>query len=399
MTPRSQEIKKRVEELKKELVELRRDFHKHPELGFEEHRTAQIILNYLRECGTEAKFMAKTGVAGLLKGKVPGRTLLLRADIDALPVHEETGLEFKSIYPGKMHACGHDGHMAMLLVAAKILSYLKDQISGNIKFVFQPNEEDAGAYLMVWEGVMQNPRVDAAIGMHLWAPLEAGKIDVCAGPVMAASHYFDLIIKGKGGHAGFAHKSIDPIYIASNIIQSVQGIQSREIDVMQPLAVVFTKFHAGANNTIIPEQVEMGGSIRFLHEIGEDYKERFERIVKHICLAYGADYELKFKMGNRVVKNDPELVQVIKEAARQTLESDEQVTSTVRTMVGDDFSEFILQVPGVYYFIGAGNKEKQADYPHHHPRFNIDEDVLPTGVEMYVRSALQFLGNNQDALI
>ncbi len=386
-----QEIKRQIAELQAELLALRRDFHKHPELGFEEHRTSKIILNYLRECGIEAKPMAKTGVVGLLTGGNSGSTLLVRADIDALPVEEATNLEFQSIYLGIMHACGHDGHISMLLVAAKILSRLKEQLNGNVKFVFQPNEEDAGAYLMVQEGVMENPRVDAAIGLHLWAPLEAGIIDVCTGPVMAASHYFDLIIKGKGGHAGLIHKSVDPINVVAHIIQSVQGIQTREIDAMQPLSVVFTKIHAGSNNTIVPEHVETGGSIRFLHDIEQEVKQKFETVVKYACSVYGAEYELKFKVGNNVVRNNSEMARMIKSVACDVLKTEDRVTSQVKTMAGDDFSEFTLQVPSVYYFIGAGNKEKKADFPHHHPRFDIDEDVLATGVEMHVRTILEFL--------
>lgn len=386
-----QEIKKQIADLQAELLELRRDFHRHPELGLEEHRTSKIIHTYLQECGIEANYMARTGVVGLLTGKTPGKTIMLRADIDALPIHEETALEFKSIYPGKMHACGHDGHTAMLLVAAKILSRLKEHIKGSIKFVFQPNEEDAGADLMVQEGVMENPHVDAAIGLHLWSSLKAGMIDVCIGPVMAASHYFDLIIKGNGGHAGFVHKSIDSINVVATIIQSMQGIQTREIDAMQPLAVVFTKLHAGSNNTIVPEKVETGGSIRFLHDIEQEVKGKFDRIVKYACSVYGADYELKYKVGNNVVKNDLKMALMVKDVAREVLETEDRVTSEVRTMAGDDFSEFALMVPSVYYFIGAGNEEKETDYPHHHPHFNIDEDVLLTGVEMHVRTTLVFL--------
>lgn len=193
-------VRDKVNELRSELVDLRRDFHKHPELGFQEHRTSRTIADYLSNCGLEVKRMAKTGIVGLLKGSAPGRTLLLRADIDALPVSELNDVSYKSVYPGKMHACGHDGHIAMLLVAAKILAQYQTHIRGNAKFVFQPNEEDAGAYLMVEEGVMKDPQVDAAVGCHLWSLLEAGKVDVSPGPVMAESQYFYLTVKGKGGH-------------------------------------------------------------------------------------------------------------------------------------------------------------------------------------------------------
>jgi len=204
-----------VNELYDELISLRRDFHRHPEIGFEEWRTQKKVIEYLEQLDLEVEPMGGTGVVALLRGAQEGKTILLRSDLDALPVQEETGLPFSSEEEGKMHACGHDGHMAMLLVAAKILTGMQDQIKGTIKFVFQPNEEDAGAYRMIEAGVMDNPKVANAFGVHLWSQIPSGTIDIVPGPQMAASHYFYLTIKGTGGHAGFAHESIDPIYAVS----------------------------------------------------------------------------------------------------------------------------------------------------------------------------------------
>lgn len=384
------DIKAQIEQLRGELIALRRDFHMHPEIGLGEHRTSQIIYDYLESCGLEVSRMAGTGIVALLRGVRPGKTLIIRADIDAIPVTEANDLPYKSTNPGLMHACGHDGHASMLMVAAKILARNRGQIYGNVKFVFQPNEEDAGAYLMVEEGVMDNPKVDAAVSMHLWTPLESGRIDIFPGPVMAASHYFHLTVKGKGGHAGFVHRSVDPIICATDIVQSVQAVQTRETSPLDPSLIVFCKITAGSSPTIVPDKVEMEGSIRFLHHGGEEVKQRFERIVAGVCATHRCEYELGYKVGNRMLVNDPDMAEMLRNVARQVVPAP-CVTSAERTMVGDNFCDFSNLVPGAYFFLGTGNSSKGTDYPHHHPMFNIDEDVLPLGVEMHVRTALEYL--------
>jgi len=386
------EIKKQVEALRDEIIELRRDFHKHPELGFAEHRTAAKIQDYLEECGLEVSRLAQTGVAGLLRGKEKGKTLLLRADIDALPIEEQTGLPYKSIHEGVMHACGHDGHTAMLLGAAKILSAYKDRLSGNIKFVFQPNEEDAGAYLMVEEGIMDNPPVDAAIGAHLWPELNTGIVDISPGPVMAASHYFYLTVKGKGGHAGSTEQAVDPIMVGSAIIQAVQSMQTRELAALEPVAIVFTRFNAGFNTTIVPDKAELEGSIRFLSGDGRAIKESFERIIEHTCKAHRAGYALNFKVGNEMLANDPEMSELIRRMAVDCLEDEAKVTAGLRSMGGEDFSEFARLVPSAFYFIGSGCREKKTDYSIHHPCYDLDEDALLIGTELHTRVALRYFG-------
>jgi len=386
------DIKKRIDELKEELVKLRREFHRIPEIGFEEYKTQEKILEYLNSLELdEVKKIAGTGVVALLKGSKPGKTVMLRSDIDALPVKEETGLPFASEHEGKMHACGHDGHMSMLLVAARVLSEMKDELEGNVKFVFQPNEEDAGAYKVVEDGVMKNPTVDSVFGMHLWSQVPSGRIDIVEGPQMAASHYFYLTIKGKGGHAGFAHESIDPIFAATNIVQSVQAVQTREIDALNPAVIMFTEFHAGSNMTIVPEKVEIKGSIRFLYEGGEEIFERFERIIKNTCAAHRVEYELNYKVGNNLLSNDPEVTGYVREVAAEVLGDPAKVTSKIRTMAGEDFSDYVREVPGAFAFVGINNPKAKSDYPHHHPKFTIDEDVLPSGVEMHVKIARKLL--------
>ncbi|MCF7948568.1 MAG: amidohydrolase [Spirochaetia bacterium] len=385
------EIKKRINELKEELIELRRNFHRHPELGFEEYWSQEQVLEYLNKLGLEVSKIAGSGVVALLRGGKPGKTVLLRSDMDALPVQEETDLPFASEEKGKMHACGHDGHMSMLLVAAKVLTEMKDEIGGAVKFVFQPNEEDAGAYKLIEEGVMENPKVDGAFGVHLWSQTPSGYVDIVDGPQMAASHYFYLTIKGRGGHAGFAHESVDPIFAATNIVQSVQAVQTREIDALNPAVIMFTEFHAGSNMTIVPEKVEMKGSIRFLYEGGEEVLERFERIISHTCEAHRVSYELNYKVGNNLLSNDPASAELVRAAAEETLGDKTKVTGLIHTMAGEDFCDYLQDTPGAFSFVGVNNPEAGSNFPHHHPKFNIDEDVLPLGVELHVRTALRFL--------
>ncbi len=390
------EIKKQIEQLQEELIALRRDFHMHPELGFQEIRTSEIIARYLQECGLEVQTnVAKTGVVGLLRGSKPGRTVMLRADMDALPVQEENDVPYKSVEPGKMHACGHDGHVAMLLVAAKILASHKEEIKGNVKFVFQPNEEDAGALQMIKEGVMENPHVDAVFGIHLWTPIPSGQIAVAGGPVMAGQYNFRLVVKGQGGHSGSPHASIDPIITAANLIQTVQLIQTREIDVLKPTLIIFGKISGGSAPNIIPSNVEMLGSIRTLYDSSDELEEqprrRFERIVANVCEACRAGYELEFIPSSSTLINDPNLIGMVKEVAG-TIVKPENVAPFV-CMGGEDFAEFSNEVPGVFSFIGTGNQEKETTFPHHHPRFNLDEDVLSAGVEMHVRTVLAYLAD------
>ena len=388
------EIKQQIKKLQEELISLRRDFHMHPELGFQEFRTAEIIARYLAECGIEVqKNVAQTGVVGLLRGGKPGRTVMLRADMDALPVQEENDVPYKSVEPGKMHACGHDGHVAMLLVAAKILASYKEQLKGNVKFVFQPNEEDAGALKMIEEGVMENPHVDAVFGVHLWSPIDSGKIAISGGPVMAGQYNFRLVVKGKGGHSGSPQTAIDPVITAANIIQSVQIIQTREIDVLKPTLIIFGKISGGTAPNIIPDKVEMLGSMRCLYDSSDELEEqprrRFARIVANVCEAYRTNYELEFIPSSSTLINDERLANIVKEVA-ESIVKPEQICSYV-CMPGEDFAEFSREVPGVFSFIGTGNQEKGTTYPHHHPCFNLDEDTLSLGVEMYIRTTLKYL--------
>jgi amidohydrolase len=377
-----------------EVIELRRDFHRHPELGMAEHRTSEKVVNYLESCNLVVNRLNRTGVVGLLEGGHSGPTLLMRADMDALPIQEENDVPYKSVNKGVMHACGHDAHTAMLMVAAKILSNSRKHLKGNIKFVFEPNEENVGALAMIEEGVMRNPTVGACLGLHIWTPLQTGQIGITEGPVMAGMEHFDLLVKGRGGHTATPQSAIDPIMTAANIIQGVQIIQTREIDALkEPTIIMFGKIEGGTASNVIPDSVSLSGTMRYLFEGEEESednpKKRFERVVSQICAAHRAGYALSYLYGHPTLVNHPEMARLVQSVVREELDSSQEIVSFV-SMAGEDFSEFASRVPGAFYFLGAGNPAKETHFPHHHPRFNIDEDVLSVGVEMHVRAALNF---------
>lgn len=383
-----------------ELIELRRDFHKHPELGFREHRTAGLVEKYLRGLGLPVERLAGTGVVALLEGRGEGPVLLLRADMDALPVQEENDVPYRSVNKGVMHACGHDAHTAMLLVAAKVLTENRRRITGKVKLVFQPNEETTaeppGAHAMIAEGVLTDPGVDAAMALHIWTPLASGQIGTDSGPVTATLDVFKIVVRGKGGHTGFPEQTVDPIIAASAIVQAVQTIQTREISLMKPTIIMFGKIEGGTKSNIVPDRVTLEGSLRFLYSGGagseEDPEARFKRIVEAVGAAHRVSCDLELHCENRAVINHPGMTTLAKRTAEEVLGESGAVVSYSCT-AGEDFSDFAAQVPSVLYFLGTGNQEKQSCHPHHNPRFNIDEDVLPLGVEMHVRGAMNFFAD------
>jgi amidohydrolase len=391
-------IKQRIAELNKELLNLRRDFHKHPELGFEEHRTAEVVENYLKSLGLSPQRMTKTGVVALLEGSKRQPVLLLRADMDALPVEEENDCDYKSRNKGVMHACGHDAHMAMLLVAAKILTENKDDIAGTIKFVFQPNEEIAGAIHMIEDGVLENPTVDAVMGIHIWTPVASGKIAITPGPVMGGLDVFKVTIRGKGGHTGVPEDAVDPVIAAANLIQTVQVIQTREISNLKSTIIMFGKIAGGTKSNIIPEKVYLEGSIRFLYQGGPDSEEqpteRFIRILEQVCKTHRCTSEIDIVHENIPLINNDEMVRIASDTAKEVFGDEKQIIDN-QTIASEDFSEFSARVPGVFMFLGTGNAQKGTHVSHHNPHFNIDEDTLPDGVEMYVKGALNFFKNSK----
>ena len=387
------QISEQIEKYREELIGLRRDFHRHPELGFEEFRTADIIEKYLTALGITTQRIAKTGVVGILRGARPEPVLMLRADMDALPIEEENDVDYKSQNNGVMHACGHDAHMAMLLIAAKILAAKKKEIAGTIKFVFQPNEEIAGAVRMIEEGVLENPKVNAAMGMHIWTPVPSGKIAITPGPIMGGLDVFKVTIHGKGGHTGMPEDAVDPIIAAAAVIQTVQVIQTREISNLKSTVIMFAKIKGGTKSNIIPEKVELEGSIRFLYPTGPEDEsqptQRFIRIVEQVCQTHRCACDIDIVRENIPLVNNAEMTALARDTAVEVFSDPESIIDN-QTMGSEDFSEFSERVPGVLMFLGTGNENIGSDFSHHHPRFNIDEDTLPLGVEMWVRSALNF---------
>ena len=387
------QISEQTEKHREELIGLRRDFHRHPELGFEEFRTAGIIQNYLEALGLETHRIAKTGVVGILQGTSTEPVLMLRADMDALPIEEENEVDYRSQNKGVMHACGHDAHMAMLLIAAKILCNRKDGMAGTIKFVFQPNEEIAGAIQMVKEGVLENPRVDAAMGMHVWSPVPSGKIAITPGPVMGGLDVFKITIHGKGGHTGMPEDAVDPIIAAAAVIQTVQVIQTREISNLKSTVIMFGKIKGGTKSNIIPTEVKLEGSIRFLYQNRPEDEsqptQRFIRIVEQVCQTHRCTCDINVFHENIPLINNAEMVALARDTAKEVFCDPESIIDN-QTMGSEDFSEFSERVPGVFMFLGIGNENIGSHFSHHHPRFNIDENTLPLGVEMWVRSTLNF---------
>lgn len=393
-----QDILERIDELYEELIILRRDFHMHPELGFEEHRTAGIIEQYLRDLGLSPTRMTKTGVVALIEGAQPGPVLMLRADIDALPIEEENDVPYKSKIPGLMHACGHDAHIAMLLIAAKILAEKRDQIKGTIKLVFQPNEEIAGAIHMINDGVLENPKVDAVMGQHIWSFMKSGTVAVTPGPIMSGLDVFKIKIIGKGGHTGAPEESIDPVLTAASVIQSVQMLQTREVSGLKSTVIMFGRIAGGLKGSVIPDEVELEGTIRFLYEGGPDTEEqpteRFIRIVRGICETHRCQCEISIEHENIPLINNQEMTEIALEAAEVVFPNKNAIIEN-RTLASEDFSEFTARVPGVFIFVGTANPEAGSDYAHHNSCFNIDESTMKQGVAMHVIGAIKFLQTKQ----
>ncbi|MEH7348242.1 M20 family metallopeptidase [Gottfriedia acidiceleris] len=381
-----------VEQTKEEVIKWRRHFHQYPELSFHEEKTAQYVYDTLQSFGNlEISRPTKTSVMARLIGSQPGKVLAIRADMDALPIEEENTFEFASTNPGVMHACGHDGHTAMLLGTAKILTSLKDKIKGEVRFLFQHAEElyPGGAEEMVQAGVMDG--VDMIIGAHLWAPMKLGTVGVAYGPMMAAPDTFYITVEGKGGHAALPHDTIDSIAIASQVVTNLQHIVSRNTDPLDNLVVSVTKFIGGTTHNVIPGSVEICGTVRsFNAELRKSVPELMERVIKGITEAHGAQYKFNYELGYRPVINDEHITKAIEETILEVF--DEKTLDLMKpNMGGEDFSAFQQKAPGTFFYVGAGNKEKDITYPHHHARFTIDEDALEIGVKLFVHATFKLL--------
>lgn len=379
-----------MEKVKSQVIQWRRYLHQYPELSYQEEQTAQFVYETLRSFGNlELSRPTPTSVVARLVGGKFGKVLAIRADMDALPIREENSFDFVSKNPGVMHACGHDGHTSMLLGAARVLSQMKEKIGGEVRFIFQHAEElpPGGGEELVRAGVMEG--VDAVIGAHLWSPLAIGKVGIVYGPMMASSDIFKIIIHGKGGHAALPHQTVDSIAVGAQVVTNLQHIASRCTDPLEPLVLSVTRFVGGNSHNVLPGSVEIEGTVRTLDTgLRERVPGQIERVVKGITEAHGASYELEYKYGYRPVINDREITRLMEKSV-QELFGEEAVAHLKPTMGGEDFSAYQQKAPGNFFFIGAGNPEKNSTYPHHHPRFTIDEDALEIGVRLFVHSALK----------
>ena len=318
----SDNLKKEISALEEEAINLRRDFHQHPELGLKEIRTSRRIADYLEKTGLAVTTgVGQTGVIGLLQGAQPGKTLMMRADMDALPIQEKNQVPYRSENNGVMHACGHDGHMAILLAAAKILSQHRGEISGNIKFVFQPGEEGYdGARLMIEEGVLENPRVEAAIGLHLSTAMPVGKIGIRNGAFLAGSDAFSIRVYGQMGHGAHPESGVDAIFISANVITSLQSLVSREVSALNPVVVHIGMIKGGTAGNIIADRVTLRTVVRTLDaELRGTIQQRMDRILKGITSAYRGSHEIRYLGGVGPVVNDPAMADLVKSAAIQSV--------------------------------------------------------------------------------
>ena len=381
-----------AENLYDEMVTIRRDFHRYPELGFQETRTAGIVADRLTDLGLEVqRGVAETGVVGLLEGARPGPTVLLRFDMDALPIQEETGLEFASQTPGVMHACGHDGHTSMGLALAKILSQNQSEMEGTIKFMFQPAEEGlGGAFAMIASGVLENPKPDVAFAMHLWNAAPFGKVRATVGPSMASSSVFEITVQGKGGHGAAPHMAKDPILASAHIVTALQSIVSRNVDPQESVVVSIGQFTAGTTFNAIPDRVLLKGTVRsYKTELHRQAYRRILSMAKQMAVAFDCEAKMETVVMVAAVNNAPEPTAVVRAAAAKVVGAgnmDER-----RTMASEDMGYILEEIPGCYFFVGTGHEDS---FPHHHPKFDFDERAMVTGVTIMAEAAASYVFNH-----
>lgn len=377
-----------------ELIRIRRHFHENPELGFEEINTGARIADIMEGLGLEVqRNVAKTGVVALMKGGKPGKTVAVRADIDALPIQEHNDVPYKSKTPGKMHACGHDVHITAAIGTAMLLAEHRSTLAGNVKFIFQPAEETpGGAEPMIQAGVLENPKVDAIIGGHVWGSLDCGRIEVLPGPTMASSDIIRLTIHGKGGHAAQPHTTIDPVIIGSEIVGALQKIVSRQTDPTEAVVISICRFQAGDTFNVIPHSAYLEGSVRTLNNaLRQELPQKIESIIRGITEPYGATYELDYTFSYPVTVNDAGVTESVRQSAAKIIGPDNVRTAQRASMGAEDFSYYLLQVPGTFIRVGSRNEAKGITHEMHHPQFDIDEDVLATLPAVYAQAALDLL--------
>lgn len=382
-----------AEALREEMVAVRRDLHMHPETAFEEVRTAGIVAQTLSSLGLEVQTgVGKTGVVAMLDGSDDGPTVLVRADMDALPIEEANKVDYVSQTAGKMHACGHDAHTAIGLAVAKMLTKHKDRIHGRVKFVFQPAEEIArGAQAMIEDGALANPRPDVSLGLHVWNTLPLGRLGVADGPTMAGSSLWTATLTGKGAHGAAPHLGIDPVVCAAHIITALQTIVSRNVDPMDTAVVSATQVHAGDTHNVIPQTAVLTGTMRsFKTEVRDLVTQRMDEIIRGVAASFGceADFQIEHRTGP--VVNHADVGNRLRPLFSDIVGAD-NLDLTTRTMGGEDMSFFMTDVPGMYFFVGSANEARGLNYGHHHPQFDIDEDVLPLGAALLATAVAEYV--------
>jgi amidohydrolase len=373
-----------VQALMDDVVATRRELHRHAELSTEEWHTQGVILNWLNSVGMEGvQASADTGVTAIVRGARPGPNLLWRADIDALPLAEETGLPFAS-ENGAMHACGHDGHVAIALAMASVLQASRDRLAGTVRFAFQPAEEHVGgAQRMIAEGIMRDPPVDRAFGLHIWAAAPLGTVLVRPGAVFAAATHFRIIIRGRGGHASAPQQTVDPIVVAAHAVVALQTIVSRSIDPESTAVLTIGRVQGGVRGNIIPGEVMLSGTVRtFDDDLLAHVLRRVEEILRGVTSAWGATYQFDTSTLAATV-NDPEAAALVAGVAGAFLGPDQ--VSEGRTTGSEDVGYFLRVAPGAFFMLGAGNAARAITAPHHHPKFDFDEACLPLGIELGLR--------------
>jgi amidohydrolase len=382
-----------AEELFEYTRTLRRDFHMHPELGFQEFRTSGIVAGELENLGIPVTTgIGKTGIVGLIHFKQPGPTALLRFDMDALPIQEETAAPYASVNPGVMHACGHDGHTAIGLTVAKLLLSNQENLAGTVKLVFQPAEEGlGGAQAMVADGVLENPKPDFSLALHLWNDKPYGWIGITEGPAMAASETFTLHLTGKGGHGASPHMTIDPVLTTAHLITALQSIVSRNVDPLKTAVVSATSISGGDAFNVIPQDITVKGTIRtFDPKVRAIVLDRFNQIATGVAESMGCQIEIEIKSITPAVINDPRITRSVLDTTSKYF-GEYTINRNEITMGSEDMAYMMDDIPGCYIFIGSNNPEKGLDAPHHNPRFDVDERSLPLGAALITAAVTELL--------